>query len=224
MLDGHVITETDGQDEQGEGGTQRRCFDQLDPPARHGDQHVHQRGQDEDLADLADRRRRPQSEPGGQHHPEPGPRLPEQADQARHDQGLERRIGHNRLLDLELVGVQQDGRGGQGGQPAWHAAAAQDQVERHGHGQAEQVLDGHHHGQRADPEEDLQDQLVAGRIVPGIRAEQVLDGVDEQQRGTVGQLGHRPQDQACDQQDGQQPVPPHQRGQARPGHDRRRRA
>ena len=181
MLDGHVVPEADDQDRQGEGGAQGGCLDQLGPPARHGDQDVHQRGQDEDLADLADRGRGPQGQPRGQHHPQPGPRLPEQDDQARHDQGLERRVGHDRLLDLELVGIQQDGGGGQGGQPARHAAAAQDEIERDGHGQAEQVLDGHHHGQRADPEEDLEGQLVPGRIVSRVRPEQVLDGVDEQQ-------------------------------------------
>jgi len=33
-------------------------------------------------------------------------------------------------------------------------------------------------GSVPDPEKDLQDQLIAGRIVPGVRPEQVLDGVD----------------------------------------------
>ncbi len=224
MLDRHVVPEADHQDGQREGGTQRDGLDQLAAPARDGDQHVDQRGQDEDLADLADGRRRAQGQPGSEHHPQPGPGPPEQAGQPRDDQCLERRIGHDRLLDLELVGVQQDRRRGQGGQPARHAAAAQDEVQRHGHGQAEQVLHRHHHGQRAHLEEELQGQLIAGGVIARVRPEQVLDRVDEQQRGMVGQLGEDPQHQPGGQQDGQQPVPPHHRGQARPGHDRRRRA
>jgi hypothetical protein len=162
----------------------------------------------------------PQGQPGGQHHPGPGPGLPEQADQARDDQGLERRVGHDRLLDLQLVGVQENGCGRQGGEPARYAAAAQDQVQRHGHGQADQVLHRHHRGQRAHPEEHLQGELVTGRVIPGIGPEQVLDRVDEQQGGLVGQLGEHPEYQPGGQQDGHQPVPPQQREPARPRPDR----
>jgi len=73
--------------------------------------------------------------------------VPEEDGEAGGDEGLEGDVGHDGLFHLELVGVQEEGGGGDGGGPAGGVAADEGGVEGQGHGQAEQVLEAGHHGQ-----------------------------------------------------------------------------
>ena len=148
----------------------------------------------------------PEHQPAGHDQPWPGPGPPEQQGQPGHDAGLEPHVGHDGLLDLQLVAVQQHRRRGQRGQPARHAAAAQHQVQGQPHGQAEQVLDGHHRFQVPGQQQPLEDHVVAERVVARPGAVQVLEAVDVQQRGPVGDLGQHTQHQAGQQQRRDQPV------------------
>jgi hypothetical protein len=97
---------------------------QRPAPAAHRDQQEHRHGQDQQLAGLLDGGRRAEHQRGhgggsttaGRHqqHREPGD-----------DQGLEPYVGHDQVLDLQLVAVEQDRPGGQRGQPARRPAAQQ---------------------------------------------------------------------------------------------------
>ena len=129
-------------------------------------------------------------------------RPPEQHGQPRHDQRLEPHVGHDRLFHLQLVGVQQHRRGGQRRQPAGDAAAQQHDVQSDGHGQAEQVLDRGDRAQVADQQDDFSSTRVPERVGAGRRAVQVLERVDVDQRGLVGELGQHPQHQPGGQQHG----------------------
>ena len=201
-----VVPVTGRQNRQREGQAQQPGLLEPRPPAWRHDQQVAQRGQDEDLADLPGGGRGAQGQ--ASHHDQPrrrgGP--PEQRDHAGHDQRLEHDVGHDVLLDLQLVGIEQDRGGGQGRQPARHAAAQQQQVDGDGHAQAQQVLYDRDHVQVAEREHRLERQLVAGRVVAGVGVQQVLGRVDVEQRRAVGDLGEDAQHQAGREQYGEQPV------------------
>ncbi|HVE96076.1 MAG TPA: hypothetical protein VNA67_03715 [Pseudonocardiaceae bacterium] len=66
------------------------------------------------------------------------------------------------MLDLQLVGVEQHRRGRQCSQPP-AGTVAQQQIDRHGNAQAEQVLHDCHRAQPAQRQHDVEDQVVADR-------------------------------------------------------------
>src|SRR5262249_24162459 len=199
------------QDGQRKGQAQQPGVLELLPPAGRHDQQVARGGQDEDLADLAGGGGGAQ---GQARHTDQAARWgspPEQGGQAGDDQRLEHDVGHDGLLDLQLVRVQQDRGGGQGRQPARRAAAEQHQVEGDRHAQAQQVLDRGDRVQVAERYDRLERQLVAGWVTAWVGAEQVFGRVDVNQRRAVGDLYQDPQHQAGGQQHGEQPMPPGQR-------------
>ena len=205
-----------GQDGQEEGGTEHCCLPEPEPPPPDRCEQVDRGWHDEDLADFPDGGGAAECEPSGGEHPGPGRGLPEQDDQPGHDERLEQDIGHDALLHLELVAIEQDGRHRKGGEQAGGAAAQQRGIQGNGHCQAEQVLHGGNHVQVADEKDWLQQDPVAQRVVAP-RLVQVPDRVAEEQRGAVGGLRQDAQDKAAGQQDRQQPVPPQQRARASTG-------
>ena len=212
LVGDHVLTEGERGDGDGERGAEDHRLEQLAPPARHHDQHVDHGGDDQDLADLGDGCAGAEGQ-AARRDP-PGSRLgpPQQQRQTRDDQGLEPDVRHDGLLDLHLVGVEQDRCGREGGQPARCAAAQQEQVQDHGHGQADEVLDHRDRIEVAPGQQHLEDHVVAERIVAGPGAEQVLETVDVQQGGLVRGQREAAQDQPGQQQHRDQPVPPRGRG------------
>jgi len=205
-----------GQDRQQEGGAEHRCLPEPAPPSPDRHEQVERRRQDEDLADLPDGGAGAERESAGRDHPGPGRTVPEQDDQPGHDERLEQDIGHDALLYLDLVGIEQNGRRGQGGQRAGSAPAQQQDVQGDGHPQAEQVLHRGDHVQVAHQQDWLQQDAVAQGVVAAGPL-QVPDRVAEDQRGTVGGLRQDAQDQARRQQHRQQPMPPQQRAGAAAG-------
>ena len=140
---------------------------------------------------------------------------PQQQHDPRHHQRLEQHVGHDRLFRVQLVGVEQDRRHGQRGQPPDHAPAQHQDVERDRHPEPQHVLQQRHKAQVREHQHRLQhEQRVADRVERAPRAEvevgavQVLLGVDEQQGRLVGQLGHHAQQQPAGDQERQRPVPP----------------
>jgi hypothetical protein len=89
---------------------------------------------------------------------------PQQQRQSRHDERLEQHIRHDRLLGLQLIAIQQHGRGRQRGRPAPHAAADQERVEQHSHPQAQDVLGRRDRGQSARALHRPQQDQVTKRI------------------------------------------------------------
>ena len=85
--------------------------------APRGDQHVERGGHDQQLADLVHGGREAEDQSGRRDQPDGHRRPPEQHGQAGHDHRLEPDVRHDRLLDLDLIGVQQHRRHGHGGQP-----------------------------------------------------------------------------------------------------------
>ena len=200
------------QDGQQESGGEHCPEPQLDPPPTDRDEQIDRGGQDEDLADLPDGGGGAQRQAAGDARPGPGPALPEQDDQPRHDERLEQDIGHNALLHLELIAIEQDGRCGQSREHAGSAAPQQHHVQGHGHSQAKQVLHRGDHVQVAYEKDRLQQGTIAQRVVAAGQV-QVPDRVAEEQGGTVGGLREDAQRQARRQQHRQQPVPPTQRAE-----------
>ena len=145
-----------------------------------------------------------------------GPGLPEQQDDPGHQQRLEQHVGHDRLFGVQLVGVEQHRRHRQRGEPARHAAAQHQHVERGRHGHPDDVLQQGHEGQVGDHQHRAQhQQRVAERVerspvgVVEVGPEDVLLRVDEQQRGLVPELGDDAQHQPGGQQQPEHPVPAH---------------
>jgi hypothetical protein len=133
----------------------------------------------------------------------PGLPLPQQQHDAGHQQRLEQYVRHDRLLGVQLVGVEQHRRHGQRRQPPVHAAPHHQRVQRARHQHAQDVLGQRRVGQAAAGQQDrAQDQQrVAERVerapdrVGEVGAEDVLLRVDEQQGGFVGDLGDASQHQ-----------------------------
>src|SRR5262245_47341622 len=206
-------------------GDREPCGDRKRPgqhssPAAADGNHEEQRGQEQDLADLADRGR------GAEQHSRCDNRSQlwsvaagEQQRDAGDDRGLEPDVRHDVLLDLDLVRVEQQRGDGDRGEPAWHCPAEQDQVDRRRDRQAKQVLDGGHRAQVADRENRPERRFVADRVGSRIGVIQVLDRVDIQQGRLIGDLGRHPQRKACSHQGDQQPVarsdPPRRAGRGR---------
>ena len=208
------------EDRQDERRDQDRRLAQDPPPAAvDGQDQVGHRGQHQDLADLVDRGRGAQDQAGHDREPRRHHRPPQQDHQPRDDHGLEQHVGHDHLLHLELIGVQQYRRGGHCRQPAGRAPADQDRVQRHRHGQAHQVLEHRHRAQVGDRQHDLEQHLVPERVGAGPFLVQVLERVDVEQRRVIRHEGQHAQDHARDQQQRDQPVPAqqHQGGGAGPG-------
>ena len=187
----------------------RRPADRPPPAAARGQQVDHP-GQDQGLTDLGEQWPRCPSTMPPRRPPPPGPRPPEQDGQAGHDQGLEPRSGM-------IACSSGSGRRPAGGamasaasQPG-HAAADQQHVDDHGHGQSEQVLDGGDRIEIGHEQDRPQRSLVADRV-HSLGVVQVPGGVDIEQRGPVGDLGQHPERQAGGQQDDGQPVPPREPG------------
>jgi hypothetical protein len=132
-----------------------------------------------------------------------------------HKQRLEQHVRHDRLLGVQLVGVEQHRRHGQRRQPPVHAAPHHQRVQRARHEHAQDVLGQRRVGQAAAGQQDrAQDQQrVAERVerapdrVGEVGAEDVLLRVDEQQGGFVGDLGDASQHQPARQQQPEHPVP-----------------
>ncbi len=154
-----------GQDGQQESGGEHCRLSEPEPPPPDRDEQVNRGGQDEDLADLPDRGGGAERQPARDEHPRPGPALPEQDDQPRYYECLEQDVGHDALLHLELVAIEQNGRRGKSRKHAGSAAAQQHDVQSHGHSQAEQVLHGGDHVQVAHEKDGLQQDPVAKGVV-----------------------------------------------------------
>ncbi len=149
----------------------------------------------------------PSSSPAAITAPSRGPVLAGEQDRdAGDDQGLEPDVGHDVLLDLDLVGVEQYRGDGDRREPARCVLADQDDVDRTGHGQAEQVLDGGDGAEVADREYRLERRLVPDRVGSWIGVVQVLDRVDVEQGRMVRELCRHAQREPGGYQDDQQPV------------------
>ena len=214
----HIGSAAVEQDRQHEGHGQRGSGgDRAAHPAR-GDGQVEDGGHDQQLADLVHGGRQAEDHPGHGGQPDGHRRPPEQQAQAGHDHRLEPDVRHDRLLDLDLVGVQQHRRHRHGGQPAAGPAAHQQHVQGHRDGQAQQVLGQRDEAHAAEDQDGPEHQRVPERVSPGRRPVQVLQRVHVDQGGLVGDLRRDPQRQPGGQQHRQQPVPGQQPA-ARVPHD-----
>ena len=191
-----------GQHGQQEGAGRQRGADRPPPPPRHGDKSKNHERNEQDSAYLPDRRGAPQDQRPRRDLPPPGctrplcslPLGPEQHRQPGPDQGLEEHVRHDRLLELQLIGVEQDRGGGQRGGPARYPVADQQQVDGDGQGQPEQMLGRGHQRDAAERVQRPQQDLIAlGLRTPG--AQHILRRVDVQQGRPVSQLGQHPQPQ-----------------------------
>ena len=118
---------------------EQRALGQPLPPYR-ADQQQGQDGDDQDFTDLPDVNGHAQGQASQTYLPGTRVAAPQQQRETRHDERLEQHIRHDRLLGLQLVAIQQHGRGGKRGRPAPHAAAEQDRIERQSYSQAQEVL------------------------------------------------------------------------------------
>jgi hypothetical protein len=143
---------------------------------------------------------------------------PEQQGHRGDDQGFEQDVWHDRLLGLDLVGVEQNRRGGERRQPAAGAVPDRQRVQGSRHRQAERVLGGRHPGQAAACQQHRAQQQVgvAERIETALVAAQVAGRVEVDEGRPVGDGGGGAQRHPCGEQDGERPVPPHHRP---PGHE-----
>ena len=200
-------------------------------------QHVSQQRHHEQHTNLPHRGRQPeQRRPARQlNEPRPPPRArvlspsgllrgcdgwprPEQKSHGGDDQGFEQDVWHDRLLGLDLVGVEQDRRGGERRQPAAGAVPDRQRVQAGRHRQAEHVLGDRHPGQAAaDPKYWAKQQVgIAERIEAALVTAQVAGRVDVDEGRPVGNGGGGAQRHPRGEQDRERPVPPHHRP---PGHE-----
>ncbi|MGO9780191.1 MAG: hypothetical protein ACLPQY_10565 [Streptosporangiaceae bacterium] len=198
--DRHIAQHRDGEAGDGHGQIAKPT-----PPAPRDQDREDNRRDDEQLTDLPDVSGEPQHQRSRRQPPEARPGAPQQDGEAGEDEGLEGDVGHDGLLHLELVGVQQDGGRREGGGPAGRATADEQSVDGDAHGQAEQVLEAGHHGQVAQPQDGLEQDVVADRVGPAA-AGQVLVGVDVEERGPVGDLGDHAQPEPRGQHYEQRPM------------------
>ncbi len=190
----------------------------LPPAAAHGQHQVDQRRDDQHLADLPDRRRYAQDQPGRHRCAGGQLRPPQQHGQGRDDRRLEPDVGHDHLFHLDLVRIQQHRRRRDRGQPPGRSPPPHYRVQQDAQGQADQVLDHRHGAHVTEHQHDLEDDLVAERVRARRGVVEVLQRVDVDQRGVVGDHGQDPQHQADGHQGGQEPVPPDQAdGAGQPG-------
>jgi hypothetical protein len=200
---GHVAGHRDGEAR----GGHAQVTEPAPPAPGHQDGEDHRRD-DKQLTHLPHVSGQAQHQGTGREAPHRWLGFPEQDGEPGEDEGFEGDVGHDGLFCLELVGVQEEGGGGEGGGPAGGAAAGEGGVQGQGHGQAEQVLEAGHHGQVPHPQQRLEQDVVASRVIPA-GAGQVLVRVDVEQSWPVSQLGDHPHAQPGRQHDHQQPVPPH---------------
>jgi hypothetical protein len=128
------------------------------------------------------------------------------------DQREPERVGHEQVLELELVGVEQERRRGRRRQPPRHAEPAQQRVHAHADQQTEQVLHHRDDGEPLERHERLQEERVAdGSHVVRIEVERHAEvGVGvavEPQDGVVGEEDEHTQHGGGRQQDDERPVP-----------------
>ena len=128
-------------------------------------------------------------------------------------QRLEQGLGHDVLLDLELVRVEQDRHGGEHCNPSPDAEPDEQGVDRDTHAQSEDVLNPDdnrevaHREDRAEQESDVSDGLRDLFRVEVVQIAEVPVRVDVQQGGPVGDLGHDPQRERDAQNRQEDPVP-----------------
>ncbi len=116
-------------DGEREGGEQGQCAERAFSAAldRHGDED--KRGEDENLADLANGRGKAEDQAAQSDHPHRRVRPPQQHYQAGHGESLEPQVRHDRLLDLDLISVEQDRGDGERAEPARYAPAEQQGID-----------------------------------------------------------------------------------------------
>jgi hypothetical protein len=142
---------------------EQRALGQPLPPGQQ-DQQEGQHRDDQDFTNLPHVNGHAQGQASQAHLPGRRDAAPQQQRESGQDERLEQHIRHDRLLGLQLIAVQQHGRGSQRGRPAPHATAEQDPVEHHRHAQAQQVLDRRDHGQSPGALQRPQQRQVAKRI------------------------------------------------------------
>ncbi len=206
----HIGRGAVGQERHRERDAEHRCPREPVSPSGSEQQHVTQCGQQQDLADLPDRHRRPEQQARRQGDPPGHGRLPQQDDQPGHDQCLEEDIRHDHLLELQLVSVKQDRRDGERSQPAGHPPADQQAVQGHRHPDAQHVLEQRDHVEVADEQDRPQRDPVADRVV-AIGVIQVPGRVLVEKCRPVGQLHEHSQHHAGRDEHGCEPVPPQRR-------------
>jgi hypothetical protein len=199
--DGHVAGHRNGEARDGYAEVPEPA-----PPATGDQDREDDRRDDEHLTDLPHVGGQAQHQGAGREPPHGRPGLPEQDGEPGDDEGFEGDVGHDGLFRLELVSVQQERGGGEGGGPAGGVTPDQGGIEGDGHAQAEQVLKAGHHGQISRPQQRLEQDVVTRRVVPA-GARQVRVRIDVEQDGPVSQLGDHAQPQPGRQHDDQQPVP-----------------
>jgi len=142
---------------------EQRASGQPLPPYQADQQEGH-RSDDQDFTDLPDVNGHAQGHASQAHLPGSRDAAPQQQRETRHDERLEQHIRHDRLLGLQLIAIQQHGRGSKRGRPAPHAAAKQDRIERPGHSQAQEVLSRRDRSQSASVLQRPQQSQVTKRI------------------------------------------------------------
>ena len=172
----------------------QRTLSQAPPPAGRAEQHERQHRDDQHLPHLTDVNGHAEQQATRGQLPAARLAAPEQGRDARHNQGLEGDVRHDRLLGLQLITVQQDGGRGHGGRPAPYAAPDEHGVQRAGHRQAEKVLKRGDSRQSARMLQRPQRSPVAERVLSQ-KAAQVPVRVDVEQRGPVSELGQDPERQ-----------------------------
>jgi len=196
----------------GDGERQRqRCRpEQPGLSTRTGDQRERDAGNHEHPAHDADGHGQTEERSGDRQRRVAGA-LPEQQHDRGEHQRLEKRLGHDVVFDLQLVRVQQDGRGGEHGDPPTATEPHEHGIDRDAHRQAEKVLHGGDRGEGADrehrpqEEHDVTDRLGLPRAEV-VQVLEILERIDEQQRRPVRDLRHDSKQRARAEDNEEDPV------------------
>ncbi len=204
-----VAGERDGKrrEQHGRGGQHRANLGESAPAQ---EQQREEGGRDDDHP-VRPRERRGGAQQAGDprlHHPRPAP--PQQRRADGHQQQLEQRLGQDELLEVQQVGVEQDGSRGERARPAAHAEPLEEHVDEQRDHQADGVLRERHPRQPVRHVQEPQEHGIAHRVqlvgpkVLGV-AQKALRVVDDERR-LVGQRDLQAQSRPAGQQPEEQRV------------------
>src|SRR5262249_2622761 len=146
-----------GEDEHERHADDRRPAQPL-PSAAAGDEREHDGGDDECDPDGPDRRRQAEQPAADREDGKRERALPQEQHDRSEDERLEQGLRHDVLLDLQLVGVEQDGYRRQNGYPTPLPESQGEDVDRDTHRQPDDVLHGGDDGEVRDREDRAQQQ------------------------------------------------------------------
>jgi len=191
---------------------ERRRPDDPGPSSGSGDQRERDRRQYQHPTHDADGHGQTEQHTGDRECGKGEGASPEQQHDRREQECFEQRLGHDVLLDLQLVRIEQDRYGGEHGDPPTRAEPDEHGIDRDAHGQAENVLHGGDASEGADREHRAQEKHdVADRLglprAEVVQVREVPERIDEQQRRPVRDLRHGAKQRPDAENNEEDPVP-----------------